>query len=63
MRKFGRDNADGYKSVQDLVDMTRAGDRLGEIDDIADAVLLLAQEKSRWITGQFISVSGGITGH
>lgn len=63
MRKFARDNADGYKSVQDLIDMTRAGDRLGEIDDIADAVLLLAQEKSRWITGQFISVSGGITGN
>lgn len=30
--------------------------------DIADVVLMLASEKSRWITGQFIDVSGGVTG-
>jgi len=46
-----------------LVAMTRAEDRVGTVDDIADALLLLASEKSRWITGQFISVSGGITGN
>jgi NAD(P)-dependent dehydrogenase (short-subunit alcohol dehydrogenase family) len=45
-----------------LLPMTRAADRLGTADDIADAILLLVSEKSRWITGQFISVSGGITG-
>ena len=45
-----------------LLPLTRAEERLGAVDDIADAVLLLASEKSRWITGQFISVSGGITG-
>lgn len=45
-----------------LVPMTRAADRVGTVEDIADAVLLLVSEKSRWITGQFISVSGGITG-
>jgi NAD(P)-dependent dehydrogenase (short-subunit alcohol dehydrogenase family) len=42
--------------------MTRAENRVGAVEDIADAVLLLTSEKSRWITGQFISVSGGITG-
>ncbi|CAI7676662.1 hypothetical protein N7533_010260 [Penicillium manginii] len=45
-----------------LVPMTRAEERVGTTDDIADAVLLLVSEKSRWITGQIISVSGGITG-
>ncbi|KAH0848320.1 putative oxidoreductase [Fonsecaea pedrosoi] len=45
-----------------LIPMTRAEERMGTVDDIADAVLLLASEKSRWITGQFISASGGITG-
>ncbi|KFY03514.1 hypothetical protein V490_00163 [Pseudogymnoascus sp. VKM F-3557] len=46
-----------------LVGLTRAESREGTPDDIADAVLLLCSEKSRWITGQFISVSGGITGN
>ena len=46
----------------DLVEMTRAEKRVGMPDDIADAVLLIVQEKGRWITGQFISASGGITG-
>ena len=44
-----------------LVPLTRAENRLGTVQDIADAVLLLVSEKSRWITGQFVSVSGGIT--
>ncbi|KAH6646198.1 hypothetical protein BKA67DRAFT_583520 [Truncatella angustata] len=41
---------------------TRAGARIGTVDDMADAALLLVSEKSRWITAQWISVSGGITG-
>lgn len=41
--------------------MTRAADRVGTIEDIGDAVLILVSEKSRWITGQYISVSGGVT--
>jgi NAD(P)-dependent dehydrogenase (short-subunit alcohol dehydrogenase family) len=47
---------------QMLVPLTRAEERVGTTGDIADAVLLLASENSRWITGQVISVSGGITG-
>ncbi|KAJ4861353.1 enoyl-(Acyl carrier protein) reductase domain-containing protein [Trichoderma breve] len=43
-----------------LISLTRAEDRVGTVSDIADAVLLLADEKSRWITGQYISASGGI---
>ena len=43
------------------VDLTRAEKRPGTIEDIGDAVLLLVNEKSRWITGQYIGVSGGVT--
>jgi NAD(P)-dependent dehydrogenase (short-subunit alcohol dehydrogenase family) len=48
---------------QRVVPLTRAAERLGNVEDIADAVLLLTSEKSRWVTGQTISVSGGITGN
>ncbi|XWX00301.1 hypothetical protein V2A60_008321 [Cordyceps javanica] len=41
--------------------LTRAENRAGTPADIGDAVLLLVNEKSRWITGQYISVSGGVT--
>lgn len=33
----------------------------GEVDEIADAVLLVVSEQGRWITGQYIAASGGIT--
>ncbi|KAM0463434.1 hypothetical protein ACHAO4_000148 [Trichoderma viride] len=46
-----------------LLNMTRAERRFGTVEDIADSVLLLANEKSRWITGESISVSGGIVGN
>ncbi|CAH0023808.1 unnamed protein product [Clonostachys rhizophaga] len=46
-----------------LIPMTRAEERAGRAEDIADAVLLLTSELSRWVTGQTISVSGGITGN
>ena len=36
--------------------------RLGEVNDIADAVLWLASDRSRFVTGQSIAVDGGI-GH
>lgn len=42
-------------------DITRAENRIGTTEDIGDAVLLLVSEKARWITGQYISVSGGVT--
>ncbi|KAI1295182.1 hypothetical protein F5Y03DRAFT_399320 [Xylaria venustula] len=41
--------------------LARAEDRLGTVEDVADAALLLVSEKSRWITAQWISVSGGVT--
>lgn len=46
-----------------LTPMTRVDERAGQPGDIADIILLLCSEKSRWITGQYISASGGITGN
>ena len=33
--------------------------RLGTPEDIADVVVLLASEGTRWMTGQVIQVAGG----
>jgi 3-oxoacyl-[acyl-carrier protein] reductase len=33
--------------------------RIGEPEDIADAIVFLASEQAPWITGQVIKVSGG----
>ncbi|KAA2262581.1 SDR family oxidoreductase [Solihabitans fulvus] len=35
--------------------------RVGRPDDIADAVAILASEEARWITGQVIDVTGGLS--
>lgn len=35
--------------------------RLAQPQDMADAVLLLATDRARYITGQVLSVSGGLT--
>ena len=46
-------------AVARLVNMTPLG-RLGQPDDVGDAVALLASEDARWITGQNIQVNGGM---
>lgn len=45
-----------------MMAQTRAESRIGTVNDMADAALLLVSEKSRWLTAQWISVSGGVTG-
>lgn len=47
--------------TREEISLTRAANRAGTTADIGDAVLLLVNEKSRWITGQYISTSGGVT--
>ncbi|KAK1836866.1 hypothetical protein QBC39DRAFT_247215 [Podospora conica] len=44
-----------------LVVGAKLGRVAGEVDEIADAVLLVVSEQGRWITGQYIAASGGIT--
>jgi NAD(P)-dependent dehydrogenase (short-subunit alcohol dehydrogenase family) len=53
---------DAETAYASLLDLVRAERRFGTPEDIADIVLLVAQEKSRWLTGQYISASGGSTG-
>lgn len=45
-----------------LVSLTRAEARPGTVEDVADIVLFVASEKSRWLTGQVLSATGGIIG-
>jgi 3-oxoacyl-[acyl-carrier protein] reductase len=33
--------------------------RVGEPEDVADAIVLLASEQARWLTGQLLFVGGG----
>ena len=48
------------KTKEDLLHMIPAG-KFGEPDDIAQAVLFLASEKAGYITGQVLTVDGGMT--
>ena len=50
------------KAMAVMIEVTRAADRMGTVEDISDTTLLLVSEKARWITGQHIDTSGGITG-
>jgi 3-oxoacyl-[acyl-carrier protein] reductase len=34
--------------------------RLGEVDDIANAVIFLASDQSSYITGQVLGINGGM---
>ena len=45
--------------VENQLRNTPLENRLGSTDDIAQIVGFLAEEGSRWITGQTISASGG----
>ncbi|MGD8961912.1 MAG: SDR family oxidoreductase [Desulfobacterales bacterium] len=46
------------EQIQQLAQMAALG-RVGEAQDIADAVAFLAGDDARWITGQTIHVNGG----
>ena len=55
--ELARDAPAAYKEA--LVQRTALG-RLGTPEDIAEAVCFLASDAARWITGETISVSGGL---
>jgi NAD(P)-dependent dehydrogenase (short-subunit alcohol dehydrogenase family) len=50
---MGKDNLDGLKALLG---------RHATADDIADAILFLASDQSRWINGHALVVDGGATG-
>jgi NAD(P)-dependent dehydrogenase (short-subunit alcohol dehydrogenase family) len=50
---------------EEMIEKVRLGiplGRWGRPDDIADAVLFLASERSDWMTGQNLIISGGLSG-
>ena len=49
----------GTEESREYVKSIQALKRIGQPDDIADAVLFLASDQSRWVDGRSIEVSGG----
>jgi len=49
----------GTEESREYVKGLQALKRVGQTDDIADAVLFLASDPSRWVDGRSIEVSGG----
>lgn len=51
----------GYISAAFEAELTRSIPlrRIGQPEDIADAIVFLASEQARWLTGQIVKVSGG----
>lgn len=47
------------EAVAGVVELTPAG-RLGEVEDMADAVVFLASDAARFITGAGLPVDGGM---
>ncbi|KAH8913053.1 NAD(P)-binding protein [Coniochaeta sp. PMI_546] len=44
-----------------LLDGVLLEERPGEPEEVADAVLLVVSDQARWITGQYVAASGGVT--
>lgn len=51
----------GQETIRQLIDETPLG-RLGQPEDIANAVAFLASDKASFITGQILTVDGGFIG-
>lgn len=50
----------GNEQGREWIKASQALKRIGQPDDIADAVLFLASDQSRWVDGRSIEVSGGM---
>jgi 3-oxoacyl-[acyl-carrier protein] reductase len=48
------------KAEEEMEKQLTALRRIGEPDDIADAVAFLCTDDARWVTGAWLDVSGGI---
>lgn len=60
---FPHDFGGGIEGVEELTQMVmgmQAVKRVGEPGDLSPAVVFLASEESRWITGQALAVDGGL---
>jgi NAD(P)-dependent dehydrogenase (short-subunit alcohol dehydrogenase family) len=54
----GRDEEAGKQRAQKIAALAMLG-RVGEPDDIANAVTFFASPESGWVTGQVLAVDGG----
>lgn len=60
---LGRSSGVMSESAINVVQGSQMLNRAGEPIDIGNAVLFLASDESRWFTGQYMAVDGGLTGH
>ncbi len=61
--EFSRQAWDGRSEAEQREHLERTFTRrLGRADDISNAVLFLASDYASWITGQVLSVNGGVRG-
>ena len=57
--RIGDDAYDKYpEAIKQIAGMTALG-RLGEADDVGDAIAAILSDDFRWVTGRHIEVSGG----
>ncbi|RYE43751.1 MAG: SDR family oxidoreductase [Hyphomicrobiales bacterium] len=59
-RSIFADKPKMLESLKRAIPLGRAYDRIGDPRDLATAVAFLVSEDARWITGQTLSVSGGL---
>lgn len=59
-RSVFADKPNMLESLKRAIPLGRAYDRIGDPRDVAAAVAFLVSEEARWITGQTLSVSGGL---
>ncbi|KAF2495813.1 NAD(P)-binding protein [Lophium mytilinum] len=50
---------DAVPGMQNYIDITPAAPRVGEVDDVAQVVAFLCEERSRWVTGSTVCANGG----
>ena len=63
-RRLGRDRIRrqqlGERLKQAMVDSTALG-RIGQPEEVADAIVYLASDQASYVTGQTLNVSGGLS--
>lgn len=57
---FAAAGEEAMKVLQSTIDMTPVGPRLGEPEEIAYAVAVLAEERARWMNGVHLHANGGL---
>lgn len=59
-REVAESNPKLMAAIKRAIPLARAYDAIGEPDDIAHAVAYLLSPQARWVTGQTLSVNGGL---